>query len=206
MNNARGRPLGIGHTLTPWGAHFLAVYTSDFALDMTVIRYLEAGLIAGEACLWITASDSPARRVRRATCRTGSPIAPFVDTPMLTAVSFREWYFPNGHLEADRVANRWAAVVDTARRKGFVGSRVFAEIDWATERERDDFIAYEYAAGCTFTSQPILVTCAYADESVRGEPLERLRPAHDNVLSESGSPITFYFGSGDHAHQGSTYQ
>ncbi len=65
MNNARIRPLGIGHSLMPWGAHLLAVHTSDFALDMTIIRYLEAGLIAGEACHWITASDSPADRVRR---------------------------------------------------------------------------------------------------------------------------------------------
>jgi hypothetical protein len=143
MNSACMRPLGVGHTLMAWGTHLLAVYTSDFARDMTGIRYLEAGLIAGEFCVWITASDSPADRVRRAACRIDSPIAPFVDTPMLTAASFREWYFTNGHPDAHRVAERWAAVVDTARRKGFVGSRVFAEVGWTTERDRDDLIAYE---------------------------------------------------------------
>ena len=192
MNNVRMRPLGIGHSLMPWGAHLLTLSASDFALDMTVIRYLEAGLIAGEACFWITASDAPADRVRRAACRIGSPIAPFVDTPMLTAVSFREWYFPNGHLDPPRVAARWVAVDSTARRKGFIGSRVFAEVSWASERDRDDFIVYECAGGCSLRSLPILLICAYAERAVRGEQLERLRQAHDNVLFESESPITFY--------------
>ncbi len=121
---------------------------------------------------------------------------------MLTAVSFREWYFPNGHLDAHSLAERWAAVVDTARRKGFVGSRVFAEVAWTSARDRDDFIAYECAGGCSLKSLPILVTCAYANDSMRGEPLERLRRAHDNVLTVSESPITFYFGNGDHAASG----
>lgn len=203
MIDAHLRPLGRGHRLIPWGAHLLVLHTSDFTLDMTVTRYLEAGLIAGEACLWITASDSPADRIRRAAYRTGSPIAAFVDTPVLTTVSFREWYLPDGHLDAHRVADRWAAVVDIARRKGFVGSRAFAEVGWTTERDRDDFIAYECAGGCSFKSLPILVMCAYADGSVRGEPLGRLRQAHDDILSEPDSPITFHFGDGGHACQGS---
>src|ERR1700738_5160863 len=131
MRDSHLRPLGVGHRLVPWGAHLLAVHSSDFGLDMAAIRYLQAGLTAGETCLWITVSDAPADRVRRAACRTGLPIAPFVHTPMLAAVSFREYYYPHGHLDAHGVAERLSAVVDTARRKGFVGSRVFVEVDCA---------------------------------------------------------------------------
>jgi|GEM_PF-4922920 len=194
MNIPPARALGIGRTLVPLGTHLLAVYMSEFVKDLAVIRYLQAGLVAGEAGLWITASDKPGEYLRRTAGRVGSPIAPFVDTPMLTVASFRDWYYPSGHVEAQRIAEQWAEQVDAARRQGFTGLRAFCEITWTTERERDDLIAYEAGVGCTLKPLPIIATCAYAGELVRGEPMERLLRGHDHVLKVSESPITFYFG------------
>ena len=78
MKNARLRPLGAGHSLAPWGAHLLALYTSDFALGMTVIRLRGGadrwgGLLldyrfgfAGGSC---SSSDVQSRSAHRPVCR-----------------------------------------------------------------------------------------------------------------------------------------
>jgi hypothetical protein len=166
---------------------------SDFVRDLTVIRYLQAGLVADEACLWITASDNAREDVRRRAGKVGSPLAPFVDTPRLAVAPFREWYFPNGHFDAGRVTDRLAAQVDAARREGSLGLRVFCETTWTTERELDDLAAYECSVGSTVMDLPMILTCAYSGERVSRDALARLLHGHTGSLTVSESPITFHF-------------
>lgn len=185
----QGRPLGWGEALVRPGSHLLGFFNEPAHLDLPALRYLEAGLVSGEQCLWVCSDPD---RVRRVVRRFGHAAERFLDSEALSVASFRELYFPgNGALDQG-VAHRWAALAEGAVGAGFAGLRVFAEVEVRGSNEVSQMLAYEAVAGHHLHGLPVIAACLYPRRAMSAEALRRLRWGHDAMVPVEVAPIALF--------------
>lgn len=186
------RPLGLnGDISVPWGSHLLGLFESRRALDDAAALYFEAGLAAGEACIWIAAEEGRAR-LRGAAQRIAPLVARYVETDRLRIESFREWAFPAGRLDSRSFVQRFRDAALAAQSGDMSGVRVLAEIDLRTQGEIDQFVDHEEQTGLTLHTLNVIAACAYPLQTLDRPALLHLVRSHDRRLFLPDSLVTFY--------------
>lgn len=185
------RPLGWGEVVVRPGSHLLGFFNDPSDLDLPGLRFLEAGLVSGEQCLWIC---SDPERIRRVVERFGHTAGRFLGSSAFALASFRELYFPEtGSLDRAAVTRRWAALAGEAgAQAGFNGLRVFAEVDVRAQDEVARMLDYEADVGHHLHALPLIAACLYPRPAMSAEALRRLRGGHDAMVAIEAAPITLF--------------
>src|SRR5712691_8962927 len=96
----------------PWGAHLCHFFETKEDLLDTLVPYFQAGLEAGELCLWVVA---PPLTVEAATAALRQAI-PDVDRHLadgsLEIHPHSEWYLTRGAMVLARVTRAWDETLD----------------------------------------------------------------------------------------------
>ena len=111
----------------PWGSHFCLFYETTADLLETLVSYCKAGLENQEFCLWVVAEPLAVEEATRALEQAVPDLHRYLSDQGIENVAARDWYFPDGQFDLNRVIGGWNQKLAHASAKGYAGVRVTGE-------------------------------------------------------------------------------
>ena len=160
----------------PWGTHFCQFFqTSQDLLDV-LVGYFQQGLQNNEFCLWVTPESLGAEEATQALRRVVPDLDERIRQGQIEFLDYRQWYFPDGEFDAERLLQNWVEKENVAVGLGYEGLRFTGNITWVGKSGWKAFSDYEATVNDVIGSHRILALCTYSLDECRGvEMLEVLR-------------------------------
>jgi PAS domain S-box-containing protein len=145
----------------PWGTHFCLFYETTADLLETTVSYCKAGLENHEFCLWVIAEPLAVEDAMRAMKRAVPDFDRYFDERSIEIVGARDWYFPDGQFDLNRVIAGWNEKLAHASARGYAGVRVTGDTAWLKKKDWKDFCEYEESLNQAVANQRLAVLCTY---------------------------------------------
>src|SRR6195256_5702162 len=145
----------------PWGTHFCLFYETTADLLETTVSYCKAGLENHEFCLWVIAEPLAVEDAMRAMKRAVPDFDRYVDDRSIEIVGARDWYYPDGQFDLNRVIAGWNEKLASASARGYAGVRVTGDTAWLKKKDWKDFCEYEESLNHAVANQRLAVLCTY---------------------------------------------
>jgi signal transduction histidine kinase/PAS domain-containing protein len=145
----------------PWGTHFCLFYETRADLLETIVSYCKAGLENQEFCLWVVAEPFGLEDARQALERSIPDLDQYLADESIEIVTARDWYFPDGQVDLNRVISGWNEKLAHASAKGYAGVRVTGDTAWLKKKDWKDFCEYEESLNQAVAGQRLAVLCTY---------------------------------------------
>src|ERR1700730_7858786 len=145
----------------PWGTHFCLFYETTADLLETSVSYCKAGLESQEFCLWVIAEPLAVEEATRALKRAVPDLDRFLADHSIEIVAARDWYFPDGQFDLNRVIGGWNQKLAHASARGYAGVRVTGDTAWLEKKDWKDFCEYEESLNQACANQRLAVLCTY---------------------------------------------
>src|SRR5882724_4750712 len=145
----------------PWGTHFCLFYETKEDLLETLVSYCKAGLESQEFCLWVVADPLTPEEAASALKLALPDLDRYLSDRSIEIVSARDWYFPDGNFDLERVISGWNRKLEHASARGYAGVRVTGDTAWLEKKDWKDFCAYEESLNHAVTNQRLAVLCTY---------------------------------------------
>src|SRR3984893_358201 len=145
----------------PWGTHFCLFYETTADLLETTVSYCKAGLENHEFCLWVIAEPLAVEDAMRAMKRAVPDFDRYFDDRSIEIVGARDWYFPDGQFDLNRVIAGWNEKLAGASARGYAGVRVTGDTAWLKKKDWKDFCEYEESLNHAVANQRLAVLCTY---------------------------------------------
>jgi transcriptional regulator with GAF, ATPase, and Fis domain len=145
----------------PWGTHFCLFYETKADLLETTVSYCKAGLENQEFCLWVVAEPLAVEEATRALEQAVPDFDRYLSDQSIEIVGARDWYFPDGQFDLNRVIGGWNQKLAHASAKGYAGVRVTGDTAWLEKRDWKDFCEYEESLNQACANQRLAVLCTY---------------------------------------------
>jgi signal transduction histidine kinase len=145
----------------PWGTHFCLFYETRADLLETIVSYCKAGLENQEFCLWVVAEPLAVEDATHALKRAVPDFDEYFADHSIEIVAARDWYFPDGQFDLNRVIGGWNQKLAHASAKGYAGVRVTGDTAWLKKKDWKDFCEYEESLNHAVAGQRLAVLCTY---------------------------------------------
>jgi PAS domain S-box-containing protein len=145
----------------PWGTHFCLFYETKADLLETTVSYCKAGLENDEFCLWVVAEPLAVEDAMGALQLSVPDFDRYFADHSIEIVAARDWYFPDGQFDLNRVINGWNQKLAHASAKGYAGVRVTGDTAWLEKKDWKDFCEYEESLNQACANQRLAVLCTY---------------------------------------------
>ncbi|HEY6768623.1 MAG TPA: MEDS domain-containing protein [Candidatus Sulfotelmatobacter sp.] len=145
----------------PWGTHFCLFYETTADLLETAVSYCKAGLENQEFCLWVVAEPVAVEQATRALKRAVPDLEQYLSEQSIEIVAARDWYFPDGKFDLNRVIRGWNQKLAHASSRGYAGVRVTGDTAWLEKKDWKDFCEYEESLNQAVANQRLAVLCTY---------------------------------------------
>jgi signal transduction histidine kinase/PAS domain-containing protein len=145
----------------PWGTHFCLFYETTADLLETTVSYCKAGLENHEFCLWVVAEPLAVEEATRALEQAVPDFDRYLFNHSIEIVAARDWYFPDGHFDLNRVIGGWNQKLAQASARGYDGVRVTGDTAWLEKKDWKDFCEYEESLNQAVANQRLAVLCTY---------------------------------------------
>jgi signal transduction histidine kinase/PAS domain-containing protein len=145
----------------PWGTHFCLFYETTADLLETTVSYCKAGLESQEFCLWVIAEPLAVEEAARALKRAVPDLERHLLDNSIEIVAARDWYFPDGQFDLNRVIGGWNQKLALASARGYAGVRVTGDTAWLKKKDWKDFCEYEESLNQAVANQRLAVLCTY---------------------------------------------
>src|SRR3984893_9396577 len=145
----------------PWGTHFCLFYETRTDLLETLVSYCKAGLENQEFCLWVVAEPLGVEDATQALQRSIPDLDKYLADQSIEIVTARDWYFPDGQFDLNRVISGWNQKLAHASAKGYAGVRVTGDTAWLKKQDWKDFCEYEESLNHAVVNQRLTVLCTY---------------------------------------------
>src|SRR6202521_4058238 len=145
----------------PWGTHFCLFYETKADLLEISVSYCKAGLESQEFCLWVVAEPLAVEDARRALKQAVPDFDRYFTDHSIEIVQARDWYFPDGHFDLNRVISGWNEKLAHASARGYAGVRVTGDTAWLEKKDWKDFCEYEESLNQAVANQRLAVLCTY---------------------------------------------
>jgi PAS domain S-box-containing protein len=145
----------------PWGTHFCLFYETTDDLLETAVSYCKAGLASQEFCLWVVAEPVTVEEATRALKRALPDFDRYISDHSIEIVAARDWYFPDGQFDLNRVIDGWNQKLAHASARGYAGVRVTGDTAWLKKKDWKDFCEYEESLNQAVANQRLAVLCTY---------------------------------------------
>jgi C4-dicarboxylate-specific signal transduction histidine kinase len=144
-----------------WGTHFCLFYETEADLLEITVSYCKAGLESQEFCLWVVAEPLAVEDARRALKQAVPDFDRYFTDRSIEIVQARDWYFPDGHFDLNRVINGWNEKLAHASARGYAGVRVTGDTAWLEKKDWKNFCEYEESLNQAVANQRLAVLCTY---------------------------------------------
>lgn len=145
----------------PWGTHFCLFYETRADLLETTVSYCKAGLENQEFCLWVVAEPVAIEDATEALRRAVPDLDRYLSGHGIEIVAARDWYFPDGIFDLNRVIAGWNEKLARALATGYAGVRVTGDTAWLEKKDWNDFCEYEESLNQAVANQRLAVLCTY---------------------------------------------
>ncbi|HEX8611081.1 MAG TPA: MEDS domain-containing protein [Telluria sp.] len=145
----------------PWGTHFCQFYNTEADLAETLVPYFEAGLRAGEACLWVTGRKLEAQKAEALMIDAVPAFKDAISSGQMEIVSISDWYVPGDVFDPSTVLQGWIDKEASARNKGFNGLRLTGDTVWVERSGWTSFMEYERQVNASFRRHNLVALCTY---------------------------------------------
>ena len=144
------------------GDHVCAIYQKPDEQLQAVARYIHAGLLEGERCLYIV-DDRSASDVLEALIAEGVDVAAAQANGRLVVLTKRETYLKDGAFNPDQMIWALSAMTDQAISDHCAGLRITGEMTWAlgSDTECDRLMDYETKLNQFFPGSRAHAICQY---------------------------------------------
>jgi len=145
----------------PWGTHFCLFYETTADLLETSVSYCKAGLESQEFCLWVVAEPLAVDEATGALRRAVPDLERYLSDRSIEIVAARDWYFPDGQFDLNRVIGGWSQKLAHASARGYAGVRVTGDTAWLKKKDWKNFCEYEESLNQAVANQRLAVLCTY---------------------------------------------
>jgi signal transduction histidine kinase/PAS domain-containing protein len=145
----------------PWGTHFCLFYETTADLLETTVSYCKAGLESQEFCLWVIAEPLSVEEATGALKQAVPDLERYLSEHSIEIVAARDWYFPDGQFDLNRVIGGWNQKLAHASATGYAGVRVTGDTAWLKKKDWKDFCEYEESLNQAVANQRLAVLCTY---------------------------------------------
>lgn len=143
------------------GDHACSWYSSDEDHEQVAGPFVADGLAGQERVLYLYA-DSGRTDVLNMVTREGMDADEALADGSLEIRAAGDLYMPGGHFNPDEMLDRLEDEAAGARRDGYRGLRIAAEMSWAIEGAGgSDLGDYEHRANSVFDRSPLTAICLY---------------------------------------------
>ncbi len=149
----------------PWGAHFCQFYRTEEDLTEILVPYFEAGLRAGESCLWVAGRSLDAQKAEALMTDAMPEFKKFISAGQMSIVSISDWYKAGEPFDADVVLQSWIDKEAESRARGFAGLRLSGDTIWVERSGWTNFMEYEKKVNAAFRRYNIVALCTYCMNS-----------------------------------------
>src|SRR3954470_15220856 len=139
----------------PWSSYFSLFYETSADLLDIIVPFFEAGLRAGELCVWLPEKPSVEAAV---VDRLRDRLPDFDDRAArgdMQFVSAGEFFRPEGSFSADAVLSRWQAFRERAFDEGYSGLRGAGDQSWVAAADWRDFADFEHRLTELIAARPV---------------------------------------------------
>lgn len=141
--------------------HVLYAYQNSSQMLDSASLFLKRGLEKNESLMFITDKFSKEELSVELTKRWDVDVYDLQAKKYLIITTAKEWYFPDGHLDKERVMSLWRKTSDETASNGKTGLRVFADAEEFFDNSLASHLHdYECQLELTF-SIPLTAVCAY---------------------------------------------
>jgi len=162
------------------GDHAILFYDTEENMHEITFPFLEAGLLKGEAVVYVVSEhklDSESREIHR----YGISVDQFRGEAF-TIMSADEWYLKKGKAQAETIIANWLSLFKEKRKGGFTGLRAATEMkvffDYAKSEE---LLRYEAALGRQFTPN-LGALCLYDTHRLDEKQFIQLNKSHGHSI------------------------
>ena len=165
----------------PWGTHFCQFYRTPQDLLEVLVGYFQQGLQNNEFCMWATSEPLEAEEAKHALRAAVLDLDERTRRGQVEFLDYRQWYFPDGYIDAERVLQRLLEKERTALTLGYEGLRFSGDIAWVGKSGWKEFSDYEATIDDAIRSHHILAVCTYSLDRCGG--VETLEVLHNHPLA-----------------------
>ena len=141
--------------------HVLYVYPNSSQMLDSASLFLKRGLDKNENLMFITDKFSKEELCSELTKRWNVDAYDLQEKKYLIITTAKEWYFPDGKLDSERVLSLWSKVSDEATTNGKNGIRIFADTEEFFDNSLESSL-HDYECQLEQTlGLPITAVCAY---------------------------------------------
>src|ERR1700687_2648234 len=156
------RKTGIGVVgEVPWGTHFLMFYETKEDLLDTLVPYFNAGLEAGELCLWGVSEPLTEEEARNALHKAVPAFDRYLANGSIEIFGGRRFYVHGKDLDLQRAIRTWAEKINSALTRGYAGLRVSANTAWLERKDWQAFSDYENEVNHSMSNCLMTALCTY---------------------------------------------
>jgi C4-dicarboxylate-specific signal transduction histidine kinase len=114
-----------------------------------------------EFCLWVVAEPLNVEEATRALKRAVPDLERYLSDHSMEIVAARDWYFPDGQFDLNRVIGGWNQKLAHASARGYAGVRVTGDTAWLEKKDWKNFCEYEESLNQAVANQRLAVLCTY---------------------------------------------
>ena len=145
--------------------HIIMFYTDRQDKYFILFSFLKAGLMAGEAAIYVAGEDS-ASTIRKTLKDFGLDNYRYEGIEALTIVDYRDWYLLPEEFDIQQTISLWKEALEKATSRGYKGLRVVGEMACFFKHNKvSELLEYERALHQVLEI-PITAICAYDDKVV----------------------------------------
>jgi hypothetical protein len=166
------------------GAHLYAFYRMRRELNQLYTSFIRAGLQGHEHCMWITAGLLDAEALASLGKMVSDP-QQYVRSGQLEIIPHTQWYLRGGTFDRHSIQKRWKAKATRAKKAGFTGTRVTADLAWLdSPTDWDQFGTYEQEVHASLLEKQIIALRAYSTEQISVERMCTTLQCHTHFFRE----------------------
>ncbi len=172
----------------PWGTHLCHFFETPEEILDVLVPFFQAGLEAGELCVWVTCDPVGVPVAHRALAERVPDLQRYLERGRIEILAHEEWYLRDGKFDARGVNDACAERIERAARSGIEGFRASGNTAWVDDETWDEFTAFEEGLERDMADLRMLVLCSYSlAKCSAGRILDVISNHEYALIRQSGS-------------------
>jgi hypothetical protein len=164
------------------GDHAVALYDNEDFKRRISFPFLKAGLLRGEAAVYIVSEDKRDSEIRE--IRKYGIDFDRLPKEAFTIMSAYEWYLRNGRAKAKTILTNWQTLIHEKKKAGFAGVHAAGEVAvFISNGKSEELLRYEESLGRQLVSD-ICGLCLYDKNMLEERYIARVFHCHGHIISK----------------------
>jgi hypothetical protein len=169
------------HSIIP-GKHFYQFYRNAEDYLRVILPYFKAGILKGDACLWIVSQRIGVESALHAAAQTGLVFQEALRTEQLSVLPSETWYLCHGLFDEDQSIANAEKFYQNILTRGFKTLRGGGDAPVLGHSEWQKLHDYEAKMGGFIQSHTIIALCAYPIFDCHIGDTKAILANHDEAL------------------------